>query len=115
MSLDTTGLITAVVLLLGVVLVALSASIIRRYINRFNEGEIKDLGRFVFLSMLALLGKLLTDFSILVLPLLLEDSLPIIQLLGIFGIIFVVLTAVFLIKVSVLIKKISELFGFKVD
>ena len=115
MPLDTIGLLTSVVLLLSIVLVVLAASIDLRFNRRFTEGVIRALGKFVFLSIMALLGKLLTDFCILVLPSFLQNPTTLMQLFGILGMVFIILTVIFLMKVALLIKEISKKFGFKVD
>jgi len=112
MLFGTISLVTTIVLSLAIVLVALAAGSIRHSNKRFTEGKVKELGFFVFLSMMALLGKLLTDFAKLILPPLgISTTMP--QVLEIFGIVFIVLTALFLIKVAALIKQISKMFGFK--
>ncbi|MBN1941586.1 MAG: hypothetical protein JW772_05385 [Candidatus Diapherotrites archaeon] len=103
------------VLLFVIILVALAAGTVVRYNAKLSKGEVKDLGAWVFLTMVALLCKLLVDFAIIVVPTILEFSSSIVSLLEIFGIVFIILSAIFLIKVSLLMKKISDLFGFKVN
>lgn len=114
MALEMIWLANAVVLLLSIVLVTFAASVVHRFNRHFSEGEVKELGHNVLLAMLALLIKLLIDFSIIVLPSFAENAQSMVQILGIFGIAFMILTAVFLIRVAMLIKQLSKQFGFEV-
>ena len=114
MVMDTISLANAIVLLLATVLVALSASVVLHSNKKFSEGEVKSLGRWVFFALITLLGKLLTDFSIQALPFFWQDPSPLIQLAGIFGIVFIVLTAIFLIQVALMIRVLSKTFGFEI-
>ena len=113
MALDAIDFTISVVLLLSIILVALAASIIMRYNRHFSKGQVKSLGHNVLFAMLSLLGKLLTDFAIQVLPFFIENPVLEINLLGFLEIFFAVFTAVFLIRVALLIKKLSKTFGFE--
>ena len=112
MALDPAGLLIAVFLLLSIVLVALAASTTLNYNRRFTVGSVKELGRWVALAMIALLVKLLTDFLALVLPLFFLSPSQVVPFLEIVETVFVILTAIFLIKVATLIKGLSKTFGF---
>ena len=109
---DLISLANAIVLLLSMTLVAFAASVVHRFNRHFSKGEVKDLGHYVLLAMLALLLKLLTDFVVLILPSFNITNASIFQFLEIVEIAFVILTAIFLIKVALLIKKLSHMFGF---
>lgn len=113
MALDSASLIVSVFLLLSVVLVALAASTTLNYNRRFTKGQVRELGHWVALAMLALLVKLLTDFLVLVFPSSLPGFVQFVPLLNVFGTAFVILTAIFLIKVATLVKALSKTFGFR--
>jgi len=113
MAMGAVDLTISVVLFLSIILVALAASIIMRYNRHFTKGEIKTLGHYVLFAMLSLLGKLLTDFAIQVLPFFIENPILEVNILGFLEIFFVVFTAIFLIRVALLIKGLSKTFGFE--
>lgn len=112
MGLDFLSLINPVVLFLSILLVFSAALLIQRQSFKFQD-EIRTLAYWVFFAMVALLGKLLSEFLFNVLPLSPNDNSLIIQILQVFGIAFVVITAVFLIKVSLLIGEVSDKFTRK--
>ena len=117
MAIDFVSMVNWIILLLAITLVSLAASTVLSYNRRFVQGEIKELGNWVFIAMVGLLAKLLADFSILVQPFLVENNellfRQIFAIIGSFNIVFAILTALALIKVALKLKKLSQAFGLR--
>jgi len=98
---------------LSAALVALGASITLKYNKRFTEGKWKELGNLIYLSMFAFLGKLITDFSINLLnAIFITPPETLINFLWFAGIVFIILTGIFMIRISGVIRSLSEQYGF---
>lgn len=113
MAFEFIGTITAIALALSIVLIGLSRAVTNRFTKRFTEGDLKEVGKWVVFSMTALIGKLVSDFLIIIIGA--TDMNPpegLISFLWFAGILFVILTGLCLIKVSLNIKILSHKFGF---
>jgi len=106
--------LTAIAVMLSIGLVVLGASVTRKYNNRFTEGKWKELGNFMYLAMFSFLGKLVIDFLINILnAMFIEPPKSLIQFLWFAGIVFIILTGIFMIRISGVIRDLSKQYGFK--